>query len=447
MNKFYFLIIILFIYYCIYKIYFYFYNINSYNIWKKNISRLKFLKYKKNIFLKYSNSIFNLYFKKVGIPPVNFNKFYFFNNSKKWIISLIRDINLSFKYIYIIIYIWEPGYWSDQVAISLIRASYRNVKCKIILDSFGSLSFFQTTWPFIMIKSGIKIIESLKINLFNIFFKRIDLRQHKKIVIIDDYIVYIGSANLIDSDNFKKYLNLGKWIDLMIKLKGRSITNIMKIIFSYDWELETGKNIINKDIYINLLKYNFLNKKNKYKDKNVQILTSGPGLPNNLIHKFLLDLIFSAKKKLIIITPYFIPTQSLLDAICIVSEKGVDVKIILPIKNDSFLLYWANRYFIENLLLSNIKVYFFKTSFLHTKVILVDTKISVIGTINFDVRSIFLNFEITLVIYSLYVNKKIYYIYKKYISKSILLNLNIWRNRPLYEKFIENISFIFGPLL
>ncbi len=420
----------------------------AYNIWLRNILLISFVT-KNVVYDRFKKSIFNLCFNKINIPPVSFDNIYLFTNSKKLITSLINDINLSIENIYIIFYIWEPGFLSDEVALSLINASYRGVKCRIILDSIGSINFFKTIWPDMMNKAGIKIVESFKLNLFKIFFRRIDLRQHKKIVLIDDNLIYLGSMNLVDPDFFKDYMGVGKWIDLMVKIKGCLLMKIMKVIFFYDWELETGINIFKESKYEDFIRdqKENENEKNKIVKNFVQVLTSGPGLPNNLIHRSLLNLIFSTKKRLIITTPYFIPSDFLVDAICTVADKGVDVSIIMPNNNDSFLVYWASRYYLNDLLLSNVKIYFFKSNFLHTKSILIDDNLSLIGTINFDMRSIWLNFEIGLIIDDVYLNNRLFKIQKKYISKSELINYSIWKNRSFFNKTFEKLFCLLNPLL
>ncbi len=419
----------------------------AYKVWLNNIKKLN-LNIKKKINKKIYKSIFDLCFNKINIPVVNFDKISLFTNNKKLINSLVFDINSSFKSIYIIFYIWEPGFLSNKVALSLIKASYRGVKCKIILDSIGSLNFFKTIWPNLMIKSGIEILESFKFNILNLFFIRVDLRQHKKIILIDNYITYIGSMNLIDPYIFKKNIGIGKWMDIMFKINGFYLMKIMKIVFFYDWEIETGI-----DIFEDYKSYNFINKNNKFyinkfkPNSLVQVITSGPGLPGDLIHRSLLDIIFSSKKRLIITTPYFIPSNFLLDAICTVADKGIDVRIIIPNENDSFLVYWASRYFLNKLLLSNVKIYFFKNNFLHTKTILVDNNLSLIGTVNFDMRSIWLNFEIALIIKDNILNKKLFDLQEKYISQSDLISYDIWKNRPFYNKIFEKLTYLLNPLL
>ncbi len=448
----YLLLLILIILFFVIIVYIMFYNfyisrkyLFSYKIWLKIIFCIKLNKESVLSFLKYKNYVFNFCFHKTNIPPVFFKKIFFFKNNKKLISSLIKDINCSTKSIYIIFYILESCAFLDKVLLSLVKASHRGVVCKIILDSIGSIKFFKTIWPKIMIDAGIELVESFKFSFLNFIFNRLDLRQHKKFILIDSNITYIGSMNLIDSNNFKKYLNLGKWIDLMIKIKGSFLLQIMKLIFSYDWELETGVCILNKNFFLNF-KNIYMNKKKKI-SKIIQVVNYSFGLPKDLIHKSLLNIIFSAKKRLVITTPYFVPTKYLLDAIFMIAKKGINVKIIIPNKNDSFLLYLVNNVFLKYLLLKNIQVYIFKNGFLHTKTILIDHNISIIGSINFDIRSILLNFEIALIIDNISINKRLYNINKKYISQSKLINKNNFKNKFVIKNILSNFFYIFNSLL
>ncbi len=415
--------------------------IKSNNIWHKNLIKLninnKFIKKQIN---KY---IFNFIYYNIGIPPVYFKKLWLINNSNKLIHLIINDIKFSKKNIYIIFYIWEPGYLSNKIIIELINASKRGVDCKIILDAIGSINFFKTDWPLLMINEGIQIVKYLEIKFNNLIFNRLDLRQHKKIILIDNNIIYTGSMNLIDDSYFNKNIYLGIWIDLMIKIKSKLLGNIINIIFSYDWELQTGINILKKEINFDNFNNIIINKYINW----VQVITSGPGLPRNLIHRFLLNLIFSSKYRILITTPYFIPSNSIIDAICTVSSKGIDVSIIIPEKNDTFLIYWSSRFFFYDLIKSGVKIYLFKGNFLHTKLILVDYNISVLGTINFDFRSIWLNFEIALLIKNYCLNKRLFNILKKYMNYSILINLKFIKNKNFYEKLLENFFILFNPLL
>ncbi|CAL4321969.1 Cardiolipin synthase A [Buchnera aphidicola (Neophyllaphis podocarpi)] len=386
-----------------------------------------------------ASSVFKLCKNRQCLSGIKCNKLELLTSTKKIIKIIIQDINLAKYNIEMVFYIWKPGGIVDEVAMALIKSSKRGILCRIILDSAGSIEFFKSPWVKIMRNSGIQIVEAMKVNLFRIFLRRVDLRQHRKIILIDNYIAYTGSMNLIDPLFFKQSLGIGQWVDIMARMEG-PIAATIGIVYSFDWEIETGKRI--------LPIFNVNYKKNNFKNKNViQVIASGLGFPENMIHQVLLTVFYSAKKRLIITTPYLVPSDDLLHAICTASHRGVKVTIIIPKNNDSLLVHWASKAFFTELLESGVKIYQFKKGLLHTKSILVDNQLSVIGTVNLDMRSIWLNFEITLIIDDKLFSKNLYCIQKEYINNSILINKKLWNTRSIWKKIIEKIFYFFSPLL
>ncbi|QJC37632.1 cardiolipin synthase [Enterobacteriaceae endosymbiont of Donacia bicoloricornis] len=397
----------------------------------------------KNIYInKRTKTLFQLCENKQNLFSMTNNSIKLLSSSFKLFTSLITDIQSAKYSIHIVFYIWLPGGLVNKITESIIIAAKRGVKCYIMLDYIGSKKFFYSSWYYHMLKTGIFIIKSLNITIFNLFSSRIDLRQHKKIILIDNKIVYVGSMNMIDLTNFKKNTKINKWFDLMIRITG-PIVNTISIIYSYDWEIETGQNILS----INQLKKNFLKYQNKSNINRIQVVFSGLKLSKKIIHNSLITAIFLAKKSLIITTPYFIPSKNLLSAIYIASERGVNVQIIIPKYNDSIFIYWASKFFFYKLLKLGVKIYQLKKGFLHTKSIIIDKKISFIGTVNLDIRSIYLNFEINLIIDDINFNKSLLFIQNKYISKSQKLEYNLWIKRPYWKKIIEKLFFLFKFIL
>ncbi|XBC39983.1 MAG: cardiolipin synthase [Buchnera aphidicola (Chaetogeoica yunlongensis)] len=420
----------------------------SKTIWSKKHKYLKRLKsynyiYESKNISEVAKSLFQLCKHRQGISGIKFNKLKILKNTQEIIKNLIRDISLAKNTIEIVFYIWKPGGLADNVAVALIQSAKKGIKCRLMLDSAGSLDFFRSKWVKIMKQSGIQIVEALKINLLQLFFRRMDLRQHRKFILIDNYIAYTGSMNLVDPDLFKKSLGIGKWIDLMIRIEGPATTT-MGMIYSCDWEMETGKKIFPRKI-----RYNF--KSSIYSIKNytsiIQIIASGPGFTENMIHQALLIAIYSAKTELTMTTPYLVPSDDLLYAICTAAQRGVNVNLIIPKSNDSLLVKWASRVFFSELLESGVNVYQFENGILHSKSVLVDTQLSLIGTVNLDMRSLWLNFEITLVIDDKNFGKSLSIIHKEYISNSTLLDLKSWNMRSFWKKIIEKIFYFLSPLL
>ncbi|QJC36809.1 cardiolipin synthase [Enterobacteriaceae endosymbiont of Donacia vulgaris] len=403
----------------------------------------------KNIYVnKKIQTLFQLCENKQNLFSMTNNSIELLELSSKFFISLINDIKLAKYSIHIVFYIWIPKGLVNEISKYIILAAKRGVKCYIMLDYIGSKNFFYSYWYQLMTKVGICIVKSLKITIFNFFHSRIDLRQHKKIILIDNEIVYVGSMNMIDSKYLKKNTKLIKWIDLMVRITG-PVVNTISIIYSYDWEIETGKYILS----INQLKNNLIKYKNKNNNKNnnsinrIQVVFSGLQLSKKIIYNSLITAIFLSKKSLIITTPYLIPSNNLLSAICIASERGVNVKIIISKYNDSIFIYWASKFLFYKLLKSGVKIYQLKKGFLHTKSIIIDQKISFIGTVNLDIRSIYLNFEINLIIDDPIFSKSLLYLQNKYILKSQKLKYNLWIQRPYWKKLIEKLFFLFKFIL
>ncbi|ONG07478.1 cardiolipin synthase [Klebsiella pneumoniae] len=295
-------------------------------------------------------------------------------------------------------------------------------------------------WAAMMRNAGIEVVEALKVNLMRVFLRRMDLRQHRKMVMIDNYIAYTGSMNMVDPRYFKQDSGVGQWIDLMARMEGPVATS-MGIVYSCDWEIETGKRILPPPPDVNIMPFE------EASGHTIHTIASGPGFPEDLIHQALLTAAYAAKEHLIMTTPYFVPSDDLLHAICTAAQRGVDVSIILPRKNDSLLVGWASRAFFTELLAAGVKIYQFEGGLLHTKSVLVDGELSLVGTVNLDMRSLWLNFEITLVIDDAGFGSDLAAVQDDYISRSRLLDARLWLKRPLWQRIAERLFYFFSPLL
>ncbi|ANF17038.1 cardiolipin synthetase [Buchnera aphidicola (Schlechtendalia chinensis)] len=408
------------------------------NTWLKNLKSHNCIFENKNS--EVATSVFQLCKHRQGISGIKYNKLKLLKNTEDIIKDLIKDIYLAKNNIEIVFYIWKPGGLADDVARALIKSSKKGIKCRVMLDSAGSIEFFRSKWVYIMKNSGIQIVEALKLNLYKIFCRRIDLRQHRKFVLIDNYITYVGSMNLVDPNIFKKQLKIGKWIDLMIRIEG-PVATTMGMVYSCDWEIETGKKIFPKKFECK--NYNFP----KRNHSAIQIIASGPGFTKNIIHQVLLTSIYSARKKIIMTTPYLVPSDDLLYAICSAAQRGIEVILIIPKSNNSILVKWASRVFFSELLESGVKIYQFKKGLLHSKSVLIDMQLSLIGTANLDMRSLWLNFEITLVVDDSKFGKNLFVLQNEYISNSTLVDPKIWAIRSFWKKILEKIFYFLSPIL
>lgn len=410
-------------------------------MWPSTAKWLNDLKACKHIFAEENSSVaaplFKLCERRQGIAGVKGNQLQLMTESDDVMQALIRDIQLARHNIEMVFYIWQPGGMADQVAESLMAAARRGIHCRLMLDSAGSVAFFRSPWPELMRNAGIEVVEALKVNLMRVFLRRMDLRQHRKMIMIDNYIAYTGSMNMVDPRYFKQDAGVGQWIDLMARMEG-PIATAMGIIYSCDWEIETGKRILPPPPDVNIMPFE------QASGHTIHTIASGPGFPEDLIHQALLTAAYSAREYLIMTTPYFVPSDDLLHAICTAAQRGVDVSIILPRKNDSMLVGWASRAFFTELLAAGVKIYQFEGGLLHTKSVLVDGELSLVGTVNLDMRSLWLNFEITLAIDDKGFGADLAAVQDDYISRSRLLDARLWLKRPLWQRVAERLFYFFS---
>lgn len=413
-------------------------------MWPSTARWLKNLKTSHHIFAidnsDVARPLFQLCERRQGIAGVKGNQLQLLTSSEDTMLALIRDIQLARHNIEMVFYIWQPGGMADQVAEALMAAARRGVHCRLMLDSAGSVAFFRSPWAAMMRNAGVDVTEALKVSLLRVFLRRMDLRQHRKVVLIDNHIAYTGSMNMVDPRFFKQDAGVGQWIDLMARMEGPVATTLGSI-YSCDWEIETGKRILPPPPDSNIMPFE------AESGHTIQAVASGPGYPEDMIHQSLLTAVYSAQQQLVMTTPYFVPSDDLLHAICTAAWRGVEVIIIVPRHNDSLLVGWASRAFFAELLEAGVKIYQFEGGLLHTKSVLVDGQLSLVGTVNLDMRSLWLNFEITLVIDDDGFGSDLACVQDDYIARSRLLDAEKWKHRAWWQRIVERLFYFFSPLL
>lgn len=386
-----------------------------------------------------SKPIFQLCKHQTGLDGINGNHIELLSETDEIFDRLINDINQATSNIEMVFYIWNEGGRANEVENALIAATKRGVICRLMVDSAGSRHFIRTNASKRMRDAGIIIVEALKVNLLRFMFRRLDLRQHRKVAIIDNYISYTGSMNIVDPRFFKQNKHIGKWVDIMVRMNG-PVTTLMGAIYASDWELETGK-------FLALPQITDFAEPPEDKKHIMQLIASGPGYTENMIHQVLLTAIYSAQEQIIFTTPYLVPSDDILHAVVTAAQRGVEVIIIVPKKNDSLMVKWASRAFFSELLDGGVKLYQFNDNLLHTKSVLIDNQLSLVGTVNLDMRSLWLNFEITTVIDDAEFANSLSILLQKYLSQSDPVNVSEWKKRPIWQHIIERLFYFFAPLL
>jgi len=376
----------------------------------------------------------------VGFPTMQGNQLRLMDDFKTVFASIITDLNHARKTCHLEFYIWHMGGMADQVAEALIGAVKRGVVCRVLMDAIGSKAFLKSKLARRLRESGVHLAASLPVGPVQILTTRADLRNHRKIIVIDGEIAYTGSQNLVDPRFFKQDQGVGQWIDAMVRMEGPSV-EAMAGIFIEGWELDTGEGLEALETTSDVGPVSAKG------SSAVQVVPSGPGFRPDAIHQLLLTIIYCARKELVITTPYFIPDDTIHTALISASHRGVDVILVVPEKLDSRLAHYAGRSLYDDLLSAGVRVARFKGGLLHTKSITVDREFSLFGSVNLDMRSLWLDFEISLLVYDPEFTDRVHAMQAKYMAEAEFVDLTEWRNRRAIQRFMENAAHLVGPLL
>jgi cardiolipin synthase A/B len=386
----------------------------------------------------------------VGLPAMAGNNLTLITHPEEILSSIIAGIEGARSTCHLQFYIWQDGGRVDRVIEALIAAAARGVVCRLLLDAIGSRDFLKSPTAAKMKAAGIKVQESLPAGLIKALFSRIDIRNHRKLVVIDGKIAFTGSQNMVDPNYFKKDAGVGDWIDLMVRVEGPVVESLAGTFIS-DWFLDADvgqyrSQSLLQDIET-VRQIGDIHPLGVAGAAAVQLVPSGPGFAPETIHSLLLTTIYAARRQLIMTTPYFIPDEPLLLALKAAAQRGVRVTLVVPQKNDSRLVHYASQARFEELAEAGVTIALFHGGLLHAKTITVDRNFSLFGSVNLDMRSFWLNLEATLFIYCESFTEKLYSVQQEYISQSSQLDMTTFRHRGNLMKFKENTCLLVSPLL
>lgn len=373
----------------------------------------------------------------LGMPALHSNHWRLLHNPNVVFDQLLRDITEAQEWIFMEFYIVEGDGRIEEILKALETACARGVHVHLLLDSVGSNRFLKSWRCQSLREAGVEVLEVLHANLFRMSLQRVDLRQHRKLISIDNHIAYTGSMNLADPIWFRQSSGVGPWIDLMVRLEG-PVAAIMQGSMIFDWEMETGDRLVEGLAWP---------KSSPHGRSLMQFLPTGPAFDEDIMLQVLLTAIHNARERIVITTPYFVPDDSVLQALKSVAKRGLDVTLMVPRRIDSRMAQYAGRSFYEELLSHGIEILRFTGGLLHTKCVIIDDHLVLIGSVNLDMRSIWLNFESTLVIDDHGFCRAMSNVIDEYKRSSHRLEVNQWRRRPVYKRVIENLAQLASPLL
>jgi len=352
--------------------------------------------------------------------------------------EVLRSLQDAKDHIHIEYYIFEDDKIGNAIKDILIEKAKSGVKVRLIYDDFGSRSIRKNVIPELL-EAGVEAYPFYRI-LFIALANRINYRNHRKIIVIDGHIGFTGGINVSD-----RYINTEEnkdqvfWRDTHVKITGTGAF-YLQYLFICDWNFCADEALKIEPGF-------FYEPKENGGDAVVQIAASGPDSDNPTILFSLIQAIGMAEEEILLTTPYFIPGESLLDALTVAALSGVKVILLVPDKSDSRMVAAAARSFYSELLVAGVEIYQYEKGFIHAKTMVSDQQLSVIGTANMDNRSFELNFEVNAVIYDNDTAEEMTRIFYQDLKVSRKIDPAEWEKRPLYKQLPEKLARLLSPLL
>lgn len=319
-----------------------------------------------------------------GFEPIGGNRGELMKDSNSTIDSMIADIDAAKAHVHLIFYIWLEDNNGRKMIEAIERAARRGVECRIMADGLGSRRLIQSDAWAQLERAGAQVAVALPMGggLLSPLFTRVDLRNHRKIVVIDNHITYCGSQNCADPE-FRLKPKYAPWVDAVIRFEG-PIARQNQLLFAADWMAHKDEDIT--PILEEPLVYfttGFV----------AQAIGTGPTVRYSSMPEMFESLMYTAKNELLITTPYYVPDEPMQAALCASGRRGVKTTLILPARNDSWIVAAASHSYYQDLLESGVRLFEYEGGLLHTKSLTIDGEVTLIGSANLDRRSFELNYE------------------------------------------------------
>ncbi|MBO4332932.1 MAG: cardiolipin synthase [Paludibacteraceae bacterium] len=358
-----------------------------------------------------------------------------FTTGKEFFDSMFAEVEKARKYVHVEFYIFNSDTIGSKFIEILKRKAKEGVKVRVIIDDVGSWLMRKSSVRE-MRAAGIEIYCFLKVGLPAINSK-VNYRNHRKIVVIDGDVGYTGGMNV--ADRYVEGSKWGAWRDTHLRIEGEAVHGLQRVFLS-DWYFVSRSLLSDDPLY-------YPTPDSPSGNSLVQVVSSSPDSEWESIMQTFFMAIAQARNYIYLQTPYFLPNQTIVNALQCAALGGVDVRIIIPRHSDASFALKSSMTYIDEMLNAGVKVYFFEEGFIHSKTIVIDDNLSTVGSANMDFRSFEQNFEINTWIYDPEFAQTMKNIFLADLEKSSQINLEEWRNRPRLEKFGESWARLFSPLM
>jgi cardiolipin synthase A/B len=374
-----------------------------------------------------------------GLPAVDGNSIELLYDYAEIFRRIAEAIDAAKRYVHIEYYALSSDDETAPIFAALERAQQRGVKVRVLMDQFGSRKYphYRTTRKRLS-QAGIEWHLMLPLRPAHGELARFDLRNHRKIVVIDGVVGFTGSQNIIRRNYFRRDKI---YYDELVALVSGPVVMELNAAFVTDWNAESDAQL-GAETAPELVEFPPASG-----EALCQVLPSGSGFDDENNLKLFTSLIYAAQRKLVITNPYFVPDDSLMVAITSAAQRGVDVSLINSEVNDQFFVSSAQHSYYEQLMRAGVKVYWYDAPILlHSKCMAIDDDIAVIGSSNLDMRSFQLNMEVTLIAYDRDAVTQLRQIEAGYLERSKLLTLQEWQERSILHRLAENICRLTSAL-
>lgn len=371
-------------------------------------------------------------------PIVSGNRMAFLESASELFENLASDIDRARHHVDILYYIFVRDAATRPLLEALERAAHRGVECRLLVDALGSKPFLKKQAGTLR-EAGVQVVDALPLGrLFrrNRLTARYDLRNHRKLAIIDGQVGYMGSHNVTDPTYGGKANGMA-WHDLTLRLEGPIVLQL-EGVFLEDWFVETGEIPLGRKVEAGAHPQGSLV---------LQTVPSGPAYATENFQRLVVSALFDARRRVVITTPYLIPDDGLLQAMEVAVLKGARVDLIVPEKADQWLVGSAARAYFPRILEMGVNLFLYQPGILHAKTMTVDDRLAFFGSSNFDIRSFALNFELNLVLYGHRETAALLEIQEGYLALSRPLGIEEWNRLPLLQKSFLGMTKLLSPIL
>jgi cardiolipin synthase len=374
-----------------------------------------------------------------GFYPVGGNSGRLLPDSNATIDAMVDDIDSATEHVHVLFYIWLPDRNGVKVVEALKRAAARGVTCRAMADDLGSRAMIRSRHWQAMRTAGVRVAAGLPIGnpLLRPFEGRIDLRNHRKIVVIDDRITYCGSQNCADPE-FRVKAKFAPWVDAVMRFEG-PIARQNQFLFASDWMTYVDENL--DDLLSKALPLP------GPEGVAAQVIGTGPTARYSAMPEMFESLLFAARREIVVTTPYYVPDESLQNALCTTAYRGVDTTIVFPARNDSWIVGAASRSYYADLLTAGVRIYEYEGGLLHTKSLTLDGEVTLIGSANMDRRSFELNYENNILFHDPALTATMRKRQQEYIARSNRVTREAVAAWPMSRRLWNNLIATLGPVL